>query len=462
MIISERIYIDLNHETVYTGILEKLTYDNPEYYSKMNMGLPVFRIPKKIEVYKYDKEKKILAIPRGEALAVKQFIGHNTYEFRHPDHPIKLQYINTDFDLDEYQEGAVAAMTNGKRQGIIHAVTSAGKSLMILKTIVEIGQKAVVVVPQKLLMKQLLEDIDKYIRDEHGNKITPGIMGGGKITDGPIVIAIDKTMAKNLDRFREAFGLAILDECHKAPAHTVFDVCNGLNTRYRFGFSGTLKRKDGKQFLIYSTFGEVIYTISKDQLIDKGRIVPVKLTVIDSETKFNWNQVVEGLVEQGDKNPTQKARLLQEKTIANDRQRNSLILKHVASLEGKTIVLCRYVDPCYELAQRFRDEYGIETGVITGKNAKEQEASYEAMKHGDLQVIFATVQCMSTGISIADLKHLVLISPIFTNELLLHQIRGRLMRKAEGKEFGHMHFVFDPYIFPVSKLNRFSNIILNK
>lgn len=463
MIISDKIYIDLNKETVHTGILEKLTYDNPEYYSKMNMGLPLFGIPKVISVYKYDPKTKILEIPRGESMNVKPFIGHNTYNFQHPSHPVKLQYINNDFDLDEYQNGAVDAMTkSGRIQGIIHAVTSAGKSLMILKTIVDLGQKAVIIVPQKLLMTQLLEDIDKYIRDEKGNKITTGIIGGGKLTEGLITIAIDKSMAKNLARFREAFGVAILDECHKAPANTVFTICNGLNTRYRYGFSGTLKRKDGKQFLIYSTFGEVIYAITKDQLIDKGRIVPVKLKVIESETKFNWNQVVEGLVEQGDKNPTQKARLLQERTIAYDKNRNKLILNHVSKLKGKTVILCRYVEPCYTLQAQLQSEYGLTSGVITGKNAKEQEASYEAMKHGDLQIIFATVQCMSTGISISDLIHGVLISPIYTNELLLHQIRGRLMRKSEGKEEGWLHFVFDPYIFDASKLRRFENIILNK
>lgn len=460
MIISDKIYIDCSQEPLNESILAHLTYKNPEYYAKMNMGLPVRHIPKEIKSYTYDKETRVLAIPRGEAIKLRPFIGNFQYNFSHPEFPENLQYINNDFELDEYQTGAIKAMTvDGYRQGIIHAVTSAGKSHMILKTIVDLKQRGLVVVHRKLLMKQLLEDIDKYIRDEKGNKIKVGIIGDGKLSVGPITIALDKTLAKNLNRFRSEFGVAILDECHICPANTIFELLNSLNTKFRFGFSGTLKRKDQKDFLIYSTFGTVIYTISKDQLLDKERIVPVEVEVVETETRFNWDQVVEGLTEAGHKNPTTKARELQNKTIANDPTRNALILRYVSKLKGKTIVLSNFVAPCYLHQERLLQEFGISSGVITGKDSKEAAESFEAMKHGDLQTIFATVGCVSTGISISDLDHIVLISPIYTNEALLHQIRGRLMRMAAGKTKGTLHFFWDKHIFGEFKLNQMLRIM---
>ena len=81
------------------------------------------------------------------------------------------------------------------------------------------------------------------------------------------------------------------------------------------------------------------------------------------------------------------------------------------------------------------------------------------MKHGDLQIIFATVGCLSTGVSISDLQNIILISPIYNNELLIHQIRGRLMRAHESKSSGHLYFIYDPYIFEEYKLRKFLEIM---
>lgn len=462
MLVKDKIYFDLTKEYIDPRIYPLLTYRNPEYYAKMNMGLSLYGTKEEIITWYYDEANKILALPRGEALKVKPYLMDVWQpQFIHPDHPVTIKYVNNDFPLDNFQESAIKAMKEN-RQGIIHAVTSAGKSLVICKAAAEIGQRTLVVVHRKILMKQLLEDIEKYIRDEKGKKIEPGIIGNGSATIGPITIAIDKTLSKNLDRYREEFGTVILDECHLAPAKTVFQLLNGINSRNRYGLSGTLKRKDQKEFLIYATFGQVIATITKEELLEVDRIVPVKPEIIESETQFDWDHVVTALTDAGEKNPIMKARHLQEQHIASDPGRNAIIIDQVKRLHdkgAKILVLSRYVKPCYELQERLQERYGIESGVITGKDTKEAERSYSAMKNADLKVIFATIGCVSTGLSISDLTDMVLISPLYTNELLLHQIRGRLMRKSEGKTHGTLWFIYDPYIFEEKKLKKFLRIL---
>lgn len=464
MIVKDKIYFDLSTEMIDQRIYPLLTYKNPDYYQKMNMGLSLYGVKKEVITWYYDEPNKILMIPRGEALKIKPYLTDVWQpKFIHPDHPINIQYVNEDFDLDNLQEAAIAAMKQN-RQGIIHAVTSAGKSLVICKAAAEIGQRTLVVVHRKILMKQLLEDIDKYIRDEKGNKIEPGIIGNGSATIGPITIAIDKTLSKNLDRYREEFGTVVLDECHLAPAKTVFQLLNGINSRNRYGLSGTLKRKDQKEFLIYATFGQVIATITKEELLEKNRIVPVKIEILESQTQFDWDHVVNALTDEGEKNPTMKARHLQEQHIASDPSRNSIVIDQVKRLHdqgAKIMVLSRYVKPCYELQEKLQERYGIESGVITGKDTKEAEKSYSAMKYDDLKVIFATIGCVSTGLSISDMTDMVLVSPLYTNELLLHQIRGRLMRKSKGKTHGTLWFIYDPYIFKERKLKDFLRIMRN-
>lgn len=458
MKIQDKIYINLDEEKIEEKILEHLTYRNPDYYQKMNLGYSVRNIPKVLKTYTITE--RTLSIWRGEALHIKQFISHCKYDFDHPSIPEKLQYINKDLNLDEYQEGAVKAMKN-TRQGVVHAVTSAGKSLIIIKGIVELGQRALIVVHLKTLQQQLLEDIDKYIRDEKGNKIKVGIIGGGKFELGPITIGIDKSIIKHLDEVKLAFGTVVLDECHLCPAHTISTIVNSINARYRYGFTGTLKRKDQKEFLIFSVFGSVIYKITKEELLQKNRVVPVLPNIIESDTRFDWDGVVEGLIEREEKNPTAKARALRDKVIMLDDRRNHLILDHVSRLKGKIIILSRFVEPCYTLQNRLREEFGLESGVITGRNDKEALESYKQMKHKDLKIIFATIGCVATGVSISDLEHLVLISPVYSNELLLHQIRGRLMRTSKGKEFGTFHFIYDQHIFTRTQLKKFLKIINN-
>lgn len=459
MVIKDKIYIDLLNERVDQTILPQLVYKNPEYFQKLNMGIAVKKykkgvvvdeVPPQIETYKINGGS--LEILRGEYQKIKEWIKHLDFNLDHPDHRgINLQYINNKFDLDQYQEGSIEAIKNHK-QGIIHAVTSAGKSLIILKAICELDQKALIIVHRMTLLQQFLEDIDRYIRDANGNKIKPGIVGGGKFSLGPITIAIDKTLSKHLPEIREAFGTVFLDECHLAPANTMLKLVNGINSPYRFGVTGTLKRKDGKEFLIYSTFGQVLFKVGKEELEKMGRVVPVKVEVIDSKTKFD----IDGAIERYGSN---KARQMQEKAIAFNPDRNQMIVDLIPTLPGKTIILSRYVAPCKFLSDQLKKQYNINSGIITGENSKKALEDFEKIKNGKINIVFATIGCVSTGVSISDLNNLVLISPIYTNELLLHQIRGRLMRTADGKAYGTLYFIYDPFIFGKHKLNEFKNIM---
>ena len=450
MLIKDKIYIDLKKEQVPKTVLDILTYDNPEYYAKMNMGLGVWKIPKVVKTFEIvDSTLKIL---RGEFSKVRPFVKQFPIETSHPQHEaVDIEYVNNDFELDNLQEAAVQAILS-KKQGIVHAVTSAGKSLIILKAICERKLPALIIVHRKILMQQFINDIKKYVKTKEGKDITLGILGDGSCTFGPITVAIDKTAAKHIKEIKEKFGVTFLDECHLAPAQTISWLLNSINSEYRFGVTGTLKRKDQKEFLIYATFGSVIYKISKEQLLEKGRITPVEVQILESSTKFNYPEALNlyGMT---------KAYQLMEKTLSLCPDRNKLILQLVAKLPGKTMVLSKLVNPCYVLSARLKNEYDLESGIITGKDADEAVKSYEAMKFGDLRIIFATIGCVSTGVSISDLDNIVLISPLYTNELLLHQIRGRLFRASPGKEKGYLYFIYDPYVIEQRKLNMFLAIM---
>lgn len=451
----DKLYIDFYKTNLSNEDFELFTYTNPDYFQKMNLGLSVHNVPKVIKTYEFDPGMGLLKLMRGEYTKLMMIDPTIRFEEQFTAHPVApLSYINNDFAFDAFQHEAVEVVKQ-KRQGVIHAVTSAGKSLMIIKAICELGQRALIVVHRKILMQQFIEDIEKYVRDEKGNTITIGIIGAGKNTVGDITIAIDKTLAKHIAEYEDTFGVVFMDECHLAPCTTMLSVINRLKCERRYGFSGTLKRKDQKEFLIFSTFGPVIYTIKREHLLELGRVVPVNIEIVRSKALFDYEGTAEAL-------GITRAHQIMQGALATDPGRRQLILDLVAKLAGKatkTIVLSMLVKPCYDLSGRLTKEYGIENGVITGRDAKEALESYNQMKHKDLKVIFATVGCMSTGVSISDLDNIVLIAPIFTNELLLHQIRGRLFRTAPGKTHGTLYFIYDEEVFTDYKLNKFLAIM---
>ncbi len=450
--VSDKLYIDFSSSNLTPAIFDALTYTNPEYYQKMNMGISVYGIPKTLQTFQWKPKEGTLEVLRGEYQKILMADPQIRFEENFKSFPIKLQYINNDFPLDEHQEKVVQTL-KGKRQGVVHAVTSAGKSLIIIKSICEIGQRALIVVHRKILMQQFIEDIEKYVRNDKGERITIGIIGDGKKMVGDITIAIDKSLSKNLDDYTDEFGTLFMDECHLAPTTTMLTIVNSFRCERKYGFSGTLKRKDQKEFLIFATFGNIIGTISRDVLLSLGRVVPVDIKIISSRALFDYPGTCEAL-------GITRAHQIMQNALMTDPGRNNLILDLVSKFKGmKTIVLSNLVAPCYSLAARLQSEYGIKCGIITGKDTKEALASYEAMKHGSLEVIFATVGCVSTGVSISDLDNLVLIAPIYTNELLLHQIRGRLMRTAEGKTHGTLYFIYDEEVFDDRKLAQFKNIM---
>lgn len=452
------------------SLIPLLTYPNPKYAEAERLGFSTWNIPREIPTYERENATTIHVL-RGE---FKRCYAHvlkhgeanaGQVSFEQPVLPASISYENNDFELDERQRRVLQTIRSGDtKQGIIHAATSAGKSAIIMALIAQLGTPALVVVHSRLLLKQLRSDAERWlVRGEHngGADGVPllGQIGDGEMVVGLVTFAIDKSLDK---RLREdpllalRFGAVIVDECHKAPSSTFLSVLSRLPCRYRFGFTGTLKRKDGLGFLIEAAFGRVIERITVDELKDAGRISPVRVEVIETEIdppdelldaegevpKNLWGALDKYIHDHPN-------RFLKAFTIARD------ILK--ANPSARVVLTSRYVEPAKRMAKLFQTQ-GIECGTITGQDKNGDEVCAK-LRTGELRIACATLGCFSTGVNIPELTDIVLISPCFSNELLLHQLRGRLMRKAEGKTHGTLHFLFDELIFPSYKIIQFKRIM---
>lgn len=473
-------------------LIGALTHVNPKRIQTEKLGLYAENIPRTIQTFKISFNKRggrIMTIPRGCYGIVKEIFPDETLIDKTEDcfERTGIVYRNEDFALDERQRRCVEAMVK-KKQGIIHAATSAGKSAIIMAAIAEIELPTLIIVHRKLLLTQLYADAKKWLRlakgsdvgsdnlrntyheskdDVHGrsgrdvrrdpshNELL-GRLGGGQKTFGLVTFAIDKTLSSMLEKdptIAQKFGCIIQDECHLSPCTTFQQIMSQLPAQKRFGLTGTLKRKDGMEFLIHATYGKVIATVTKDELLEANRVSPVYTKVIQSEA-----EVPAELFEL----PITKKMQAIDKSLHENEERLNLIVEYAKNLlavspESRIIIASRYVDPCYEIAKRL-DHAGIPCATITGRD-RDSEDVCRRLRSGELRSAAATLGCFSTGVNIPELTDIILISPCFSNELLIHQLRGRLYRKAEGKTHGTLHLVWDDYVFPSFKLKRFLSIM---
>lgn len=430
-------------------LIKRCTYANPQWAIARNMGFSVWNIPQTIQTF--ERDGRILRLSRGEIKKVRELFKEEPVDERGVEKEARFTYENNDFSLDEYQLRAIEAIAS-KRQGVIHATTSAGKTHIVLAAAARLQQKTLILVHRKILLKQFRDDIRKYCHQENGEPCEPGIIGGGDLSVGEhITIGMEQTFSKHPELFAE-FGVVFMDECHLAPATTFQGILNRLPCLRRYGLSGTLIRKDNKQFLIYATFGSIIAEIKKEELLDKGRISPVHLHVHETNAVKRLEELVEEL---GD---TTKAWAAARKFVHEDESRIEQIIGLAKRCSGKVLVLSGLVKPCLFLAASI-ERAGEKTGVITGRDAKGAEAAFEDIKRGTTRIVCATVGCVSTGVNIPDLNHIILIDPIFANDMLLGQIIGRVRRAAPGKTHGELHFMWDPGVYPATMLRKFHRTV---
>jgi len=457
MKIDAKLHLNINNKdgADIQKLCKQLTYANPKFFEAKRLGFSTYGIDSEIKNYGISPDGTKLVTTRGEITKVRAIFPEEIIIDRAEPYVLgtykKLEYHNPDFDLDERQLRAVEAISK-KKQGIVHASTSAGKSAIIMASIAKRKVRVLVIVHRKILLEQLKSDAEKWLKG-----CTIGQIGNGKYdTDAIVTFAIDKSLYQLLLRqpdLKDHWEMVIQDECHLSPCSTFQNIINTLDAPYRYGLTGTLKRKDGMEFLIHATYGQVIATITKDELLAADRVSPVQINIIESNAEVD--PAFFDL-------PTTKRWQMIDKSLHEDPDRGGLVLDVVKELlknpDARIVVLSRYVGPTERLAQDIYDCLHEPVGVVNGQR-DDAKITCEEFEAGDHRVLCATIGCFSTGVNIPNLTDIILISPIFNNELLIHQIRGRLMRKSDGKTHGTLHFIWDQWVFEAHNLNRFKVIM---
>lgn len=145
--------------------------------------------------------------------------------------------------------------------GLAVAPCGTGKSEMIGAVIGECGVKALVMVPKRLVARQLVllfrarfPALEVRQWDGSHKKVS---------TETHIIVAVTNSTVRLPKEICATRGLIVLDEAHHAPARTVQDALACFAARYVVGLTATPYRSDGCEAVFPFMFGPMIATVHR-------------------------------------------------------------------------------------------------------------------------------------------------------------------------------------------------------
>lgn len=325
------------------------------------------------------------------------------------------------FKLRDYQIRTIQAIREAlkkHRSVLATAPTGAGKTVMLAEMAREAvlrGYRCDVVVHREELIRQSVEKL----RDQTG--IEPGVVWQGRREwEAPIRVLAHGTVTRYQELPPEAHRAEILflDEAHHATAPGWRVLVDLLQPTWLVGMTATPFRQD-KEPLTPTPFEVVIRTITPQELIDAGMLVP---PVVESPAVSN---------SRGEPEPIGKAGNLPgiyHKAVryAIGNGRNKIIL-YVSGTPNRTPTEIGFA------TQSLLRGAGIPTGVVhEGCNSREREAISRAFEKYDTAVL-ANFMTLTEGFD-STCVDCVILGRRTTSESTLIQMIGRGLRLHAGKE----------------------------
>ena len=419
----------LEKDNISRGILDqikfKFCYENPKFAESLRLGFSNFQTPQTVDLYE-DGEDAI-SFPRGLVGKLSRLVPNIEIEDNTSINPV--EFPPSEITLRPYQEKAVAALM-GKNQGTLDAPVASGKTIMMIELAVRRGQKTLILTHTRDLKSQWQDRFKKF------TGIEPGLIDDSNFDyEGPVTIGMVQSLnaRKLTPDFLSSFGCVILDECHHAPAFTFKRLMNLFPARFRYGCTGTLKRRDGLGFMIDAAFGPVIHTIQREELFSEGQIMQPIIKAIHTSCYLPECNDYRTLID----------------AVTGDADRNHLILKHliqVAEAGHSCLVLSERINHIEDLSLIFSTLCSdTRSEILTSKVPKtERKRILQDADEGLVKVLFGT-KLADEGLDIPRLDRLFLTCPVRSGSKVTQQV-GRIMRTFPGKVDARVYDFIDKNI----------------
>jgi len=352
-------------------------------------------------------------------------------------------------DLRQYQRLAVGQAIENEG-GVVSFPTGAGKTVVGLRLVYNIGQRAIVFVHTKELLYQWASEVREILGVE------PGLIGDGQWSEGPVTIAIMQTlMSRGTDDLAD-YGVEIFDECHRtSAAETMHEIGMDIDCEWRFGLSATPWRSvQGEELKIEGAVGGIASQVTAEQMIDEGFLARPEFEIIEPQS-FGT---------QATPNPEEEFHDLYRRCVEMDPTRNEAVASKAAELVDRGYKVMVNVDRVkqgrlleYALSsidieeaigrtgrrlEDERDELMFRSAAATIKigdydavflsgsdDTETRQAVLEEFENGDIDLLISTL--LKEGVDIPNISAIVLAEGL-KSDIAKIQTLGRALRPSNG------------------------------
>lgn len=423
-------------------------YSNPEFHKRERMGRSTFGLERTVTSWR-DEPDGGLSLPRGGLRRMRECLERCGYAAVLKDRRVSLpevEWPELNVDLHWYQQEAHGLCLK-VQQGIVRAPTGSGKSVLALAAAASTRQPTLVIVRDSNLLEQWKSEAeDKLGMDPKDIGL---LTGARKLRIGArLTLGLQQTLSSPKFPWSEVvpyIGCVMVDEAHTAASRTFQVALDAIPAKYRLGFTADERRKDSKEYLLYDTFGDVLYTIPREALEEEGFVVPVRVRLVPTHFEAPWYR---------DAPPGEKdfGQLLGAMVVdaAREQQLVELIKSLVSSERVPLFVFSQRKEHAAQLADVKLFHQNVRSGLMLGgaQHKVRFRDDKARLKAGKLPVAVGTYQALGTGHNVPQLRAALMALPIGDNRQFFNQVRGRVCRAFPGKEEGELYVLWDRHVFP--------------
>ena len=319
----------------------------------------------------------------------------------------------------DYQiEGVTDALQKNRR--LLISPTGSGKSLMIYAITryhTEYKRSTLIIVPTTSLVEQMYKDFIDYSwdADTYCHKI---YAGKDLLSQKQVIISTWQSIYKLPKTWFEKFDVVIGDEAHQFKSKSLVSIMTKLyDTKYRYGFTGTLDGTQTHKWVLEGLFGPSYKIINTKELQEKGYLAKLNIKVLllkhDPTTFDTYQDEIEYLIGHEKRNKFIK-------NLSWDLKGNTLILYSRVATHGEVL---------YDIINKVERKIFFVHG---GVDVEERESVRQITEKEDNAIIIASFGTFSTGINIKNLHNVIFASPSKSRIRTLQSI-GRVLRKSKDK-----------------------------
>jgi superfamily II DNA or RNA helicase len=414
MVISNQIELPLHElpDHIRSQIHEHLTLRNPKYDAAVRQERSTYNITEYIKLFREDDGQMIL--PRGCGKWLQEIFIEGQVPFKAVDKRLTLPSVQFRSRIKprSYQEAAIQALVSAKQGGVV-APCGAGKTMILLESMVRIGQPTLWVTHTRELAEQVIARATEVL-DLTENEI--GRLYGGRQTIGErFTVCLVQTLSKlDIDALKGKFGAILVDEAHHLAASTFFYPVGQFPAKYRLWASATPERSDGLTEMVFAGAGPILHAI------DQGEVPTVtpRLEVIETDFSVIGDDYVKLI---GD-------------LVQNERRNQLIVNTIVEHAPGHwNLVLSDRVEHLHilrELLHSALPDMRIEV-LVGSMKPRERNSVMGRVNAKQVDILLAT-QLAREGLDIQHLDHLYLATPKRAAGAVQQEV-GRIMRPHPSK-----------------------------